>query len=616
MMSHPLAARSWSIVANRSCQPLAHFVYIKGGWTRSVASVLLSRLPPAPPAKNTPARILQQAPMSPHSARMGAKNPGLVMASLSQTGDADFKVPVAHPRLLALVKSKPPSKSTSFRRFFAIKAKVANNHDDTSAVPPVTPPARKMEARPNAPERRPFVVPFHRPDASPRPPRPILTKSRPAASRRSADASLRTATPPAVTKAPAPAPATRILRRTRAFSRSPPAASGTSATTALPVAPVPIAAVRAKAVSRSPTSDARSSAPSRIPLATWRRGHQGRVKKASSDTKVCPRYGCVLKPNRPARAPQETAPKPAVAASRTSVGTQADVPEQQVTAVPDTLPIPPAPTRISSGTQTDAAAPAMHTVEAAPAPSAVDTAPTPDAAHLKAMAAINSMIKGNPRLKATAVFKRVRAAQGADTNEDLLGELKSRIATPSRTPLAPRSAEAASSAPSPSPAVLRPRPRARGPSNKENDSADPASELQLAFARFGRDRNLPLAVTDSGTDAPHPLGFCRPPLASPLVHTGVDHRSTVATLPNPVKIHQRVVVPDLDDGARASRDPRILLELDALRSQGRVGGGRTGDQPERAMSLVGLGILRKNRKEQKNMSSSSVAGTLPPATFV
>ncbi|KAJ7640699.1 hypothetical protein DFH06DRAFT_1214961 [Mycena polygramma] len=218
------------------------------------------------------------------------------------------------------------------------------------------------------------------------------------------------------------------------------------------------------------------------------------------------------------------------------------------------------------------------------------------------MAAIGTIIKGKPPFKGNTVFKRVRAGQGADTNEDLLGELKSRIATPGRTPLKSRSAEAAPSASSPSPAVLRPRPRACEASNKENDSGDLASsELQLAFARFGRRCSLPAAKVESGSDAPLPPHSSRPALVPTIVSNGVgsNSRSALTTFPNPLKIRRRVVVPDLDDGVRASRDPRILLELDALRSQGRVAGGRTEEKPQRAMSLVGLGILIKNRKDQK-----------------
>jgi hypothetical protein len=63
---------------------------------------------------------------------------------------------------------------------------------------------------------------------------------------------------------------------------------------------------------------------------------------------------------------------------------------------------------------------------------------------------------------------------------------------------------------------------------------------------------------------------------------------------------RRLFIPTFDDTVKPSRDPRILLELDSLRAQGRVGGGGSADGiPEGEMSLVALGILRKNRKETK-----------------
>ncbi|KAJ6460810.1 hypothetical protein C8R47DRAFT_1160238, partial [Mycena vitilis] len=348
---------------------------------------------------------------------------------------------------------------------------------------------------------------------------------------------------------------------------------------------------------------------SRIPVAVWRHRSPGRIgataRKAatSSDTLACSHCGAVPVPKPPVKL-YEVAPKPAAAAPRISIGTQTESPPPATPSAVGLL-VPAPPIRASFGTQTDPdTAPAS-------APAIADAAPTPDAAHRAAMAAVGAMIICKPRLKGSAAFRRARATQGAGTNEDLLGELKRRFSSPGRTPLKQRAPEAPLLTPYPSPVTLRPR-RVPQEKEKENEGEDLASELTLAFARLGRGRDIPAIGSDCATDVPAAPTFTRPPLA-PVPARNKVVSAPPADFPMPLKARRRML-PELDDNAKASRDPRTLLELQALRSQGRVAGGGSEGKPERAMSLVAQGILIQKRNDQKKLLSSSVAGSLCLAT--
>ena len=60
---------------------------------------------------------------------------------------------------------------------------------------------------------------------------------------------------------------------------------------------------------------------------------------------------------------------------------------------------------------------------------------------------------------------------------------------------------------------------------------------------------------------------------------------------------RRIIVSPLEDGAMASRNTQIQLELSALRSQKKVqGGGEKLNCPKEGMSLYSLAIIQKNRK--------------------
>ncbi|KAJ7121017.1 hypothetical protein C8R44DRAFT_853339 [Mycena epipterygia] len=137
----------------------------------------------------------------------------------------------------------------------------------------------------------------------------------------------------------------------------------------------------------------------------------------------------------------------------------------------------------------------------------------------------------------------------------LLDELKDRLArrksqTTTASPHGPTATTSAASAKPPNFGALRPR-RAF---EKENSNAEAEEgELLQLFRRRRSD------------------GVTRVPLGALNMNTGSGSSSqTVVGVP---KV-RRVVVPPVNEWSVPSRDPRILSELDRLRAQGKVGGGK------------------------------------------
>ncbi|KAJ7126337.1 hypothetical protein C8R44DRAFT_781613 [Mycena epipterygia] len=268
------------------------------------------------------------------------------------------------------------------------------------------------------------------------------------------------------------------------------------------------------------------------------------------------------------------------------------------------------------GTQTEACeapAPAVNT----------EVALGPSEEHRRAMAGIGALF-GQPRLKGSKVHRRVRGLQGAEasTSDDLLAELKKHFSTPPCLETVDTSPADNETPSPPSPrTVLRARPRV----HREKNDVPEKSELELLFERRkSRDQQFDVALDTPllavGQHDPSPAKAClRRPLseihpqnltirsdAGPCVTTNTTTTTAspdLAITPFGMRKLRRVVVPPLLEGAQASRDPRILLELDSLRSRGKVGGdGQTEGMPEREMSLAVQGILRKNRKENQKSS--------------
>ncbi|KAJ6615148.1 hypothetical protein B0H10DRAFT_87177 [Mycena sp. CBHHK59/15] len=146
---------------------------------------------------------------------------------------------------------------------------------------------------------------------------------------------------------------------------------------------------------------------------------------------------------------------------------------------------------------------------------------------------------------------------------------------------------------------------------KESDS----SELGRAFAR----RKMgPLSSSSPGDSASQPPTAVHARVPLGIVDTnGTSTTATASTSPSspdpnyatksvmtPFGMRQvrRLVVPPLVAGSIASRDPRIMLELDSLRAQAKVGGGKTTGVERagfgRVMSLRVLGIVKKVRAER------------------
>ncbi|KAJ6460806.1 hypothetical protein C8R47DRAFT_117255 [Mycena vitilis] len=564
--------------------------------------------------------------MSKIVSRFGATNPALSMAS-TKAGSKDLKAnparPLPRPRLPTQLEKKTASSGNKPN----ITLGASKRNDKMASLP--SPRPLKASARPNAHIKSPWVVPTRRaPEFQPPSPaaKPV---SRLDATRRAADTAPKAIPVPRasgrILQAPRPAgvprspPVTSVRRPPLVAPRTTPTITGRAARSP-PMTPARKSPVVAPSKTPNLTghagprsTPATAAAPkaqrSRIPVPVWRYGRIGGTARNAvhlSDTLACSHCGAVPALKAPVK--PEDAPKPTAAAPRVSIGIHTDSPPPATPSAVGLL-VPAPPIRASFGTQTDPdTAPAPI-----PAPAIADAAPTPDAAHRAAMAAMGAMIISGPRLKGSAAFRRARATQGAGTNEDLLGELKRRFSSPGRTPLKQRAPEETLLTPSPSPAPLRPR-RVQQDKEKENEGENLASELTLAFARLGRGRDVPVIASDSAVDGPATPGFIRPPLAPVPARNNVVS-SSPADFPVPLKARRRML-PELDNNAKASRDPRTLLELQALRLQGRVAGGGSEGKPERAMSLVAQGILIQRRKEQKNLFNRSVSGSLCPATSV
>ncbi|KAJ7126327.1 hypothetical protein C8R44DRAFT_781601, partial [Mycena epipterygia] len=238
------------------------------------------------------------------------------------------------------------------------------------------------------------------------------------------------------------------------------------------------------------------------------------------------------------------------------------------------------------GTQTeicDAPAPAVNT----------EVAHGPSEEHRKAIMGIEALF-GQPRLKGSRVHRRLRGLQGAEasTSDELLAELKTRMSTRR----APPSIEAVDTSPAdnetPSPpsarAILRARPRV----HREKNNVPLKSELEQLFERrksrdqqFGVALDTPLGVRQHDPSPAkarlrrplseiHPQNLTTHSNAGPCVTTSTTTIAPPTSPSRPSGCASFAVSwsPPLLEGAQASRDPRILLELDSLRSRGRVGG--------------------------------------------
>ena len=122
---------------------------------------------------------------------------------------------------------------------------------------------------------------------------------------------------------------------------------------------------------------------------------------------------------------------------------------------------------------------------------------------------------------------------------------------------------------------------------KENDA-----ELQEVFRRHSAggliDGRIPFSAVSSNVESSS--------LSEPSFSPGDSSFEFVNTLFGARKV-RRVVVPPLEDGAMASRNPQIQLELLTLRSQKKVqGGGEKLNCAKEGMSLYSLAIVQKNRK--------------------
>ncbi|KAF7330947.1 hypothetical protein MVEN_02434600 [Mycena venus] len=375
-----------------------------------------------------------------------------------------------------------------------------------------------------------------------------------------------------------------------------------------PHAPLPDSQLSAARLPPTVPTLPSSAHPSKIQIRVGRRSLD--VCKVSSTPAVCVHYrscpsstpaaaspvSCSPSPTSSA-APQEIVPESMAVPLRVSIAIQTEDPTPLT---PLSAPVTPA-NRVSSSTQTDMAS--------QNAPADVDPAFAPSAAHVKAMIDISALLKEKPRLRVTNTFKRVRAVQGtAGANEDLLKELKGRISagtTPARIPAKALPPAEASPTPSPSPAMLRP---CRQPQKeKDANQGSPIQELRKVLSQRKASLQETLFLTSDGSlndksPLPTPCRLRRP-LAPVFVQNrpASDSRFPAASSPAPIKpfeaLRRRFLVPELDENTRPSSNPWITLELESLRSQGKVGGGGTMEgAPRREMSLVALGIFQKNRK--------------------